>query len=363
MIGMFLKIHHFLIPQNRNLRFMPYIWLVYLNLYFVHLYFLPPVGTEWLAPIMGTIAFLFFYFRALWADKRDVIYYIFAIWAVGALLSLLSSGASVFLIYSTCYCCLVCKPKLAATLVLLLCGLTAIQVWLFDMPQEYYLPAIFFGAILGLINIYFFEVENKNRVIRLSQEEIGQLSATAERERIARDLHDVVGHSLSVIALKSELANKLADKDIEKSRKEIAEVEVLSRDILKQVRQAVSGYRESNIKMELSNAKVALDAASISFKFAIEELQLPAKIDQLLSNILRESITNVVRHSDASRCEVKIYSDKGHAGMAISDNGNTNRIREGNGIKGMRERVSEFQGDFSVEVGHGLQLSVSVPLI
>ena len=360
--SLFLKIHHFLIPQSRNMGYMPYIWLVYLNIYFVHLYFWPPYKLEWLIPIIGTTGFLFFYFRALWMDKREVIYYIFGIWAIGALLSLLNSGASVFFVYATCYCCMVGKPKLAAALIFLLCGLTAVQVWLLDFPPEYYLPAIFFGAILGLINIYYFEVEQKNRVIRLSQDEISQLSATAERERIARDLHDVVGHSLSVIALKSELANKLAEKDSEQSRNEIREVEVLARDVLKQVRQAVSGYRESDIKTELNHAKVALDAARIRFDCEIGAFNLPTKIDQVLSIILRESITNVVRHSDASRCEVKISTDKKYASMVISDNGNIRKIREGNGIRGMRERVLESQGNFSIEVNDGLQLSVSVPL-
>ena len=148
-----------------------------------------------------------------------------------------------------------------------------------------------------------------------------KLAADAERERIARDLHDLLGHTLSVIVLKSELASKLADKNPARAIAEIREVERISREALSEVRAAVQGYRGSGLSAELARSKVALDAAGVRLVLERPPLALPPATEAGISMVLREAVTNVVRHARAQHCTVVIEQRGDGYWLEVKDDG------------------------------------------
>ena len=143
-----------------------------------------------------------------------------------------------------------------------------------------------------------------NAKLKLAQDEVAHLAKVAERERIARDLHDVLGHTLSVIVLKSELAAKLFDRDSERAKTEILQVEQIGRDALSEVRKAIGGYRAASLGEEFARAKETLETAGVKAQCEVAGSKLAPVQEALLALAVREAVTNVVRHASASHCHV-----------------------------------------------------------
>ncbi len=185
-----------------------------------------------------------------------------------------------------------------------------------------------------------------------------QLAVVAERERVARDVHDILGHSLTVMTLKSELAGRLVDIDPERAKAELAELHSMSRQALAEVRATVGGLRTPDLRTELASARTALTAAEIRADFPTQLADLPPSRGALFAWVLRESVTNVVRHSGASRCAVAV--DDEH--IEVLDDGRG--IAEhafGNGLRGLTERVEAAGGHLTVEAtGAGTAVRVTV---
>jgi two-component system, NarL family, sensor histidine kinase DesK len=211
-----------------------------------------------------------------------------------------------------------------------------------------------------------------NRALQSAHERIEQLAVEAERERFARDLHDLLGHSLSVITLKAELAGRLLPDRPAEARRHVGELEGVARAALSEVRETVSGYRRPTLAGELAGARVALDAAGIEMRVREPAAALPADVEAVLAWAIREGTTNVIRHSGARRCEIAIEPDvaAGAASAEIHDDGRgvggarPDGGRSGNGIDGLRERAALLAG--RVEAGSGpdggFRLRVTVPL-
>jgi two-component system sensor histidine kinase DesK len=221
------------------------------------------------------------------------------------------------------------------------------------------LPAV----LLGISAVYTAYTTLQQAKIRRSAEEITRLATLAERERIGRDLHDLLGHTLSVVALKSELARKLIDRDLDAARAEIGEVERVARDALSQVRNAVSGIRSTAIAAELQAAISLLEAQGVKVKCETERVKLPHDRETALALSLREATTNIRRHASASGVTIRLRQDSGNVLMEVLDNGRGGRIVPGNGLNGMRERLGNVGGTLSLEPLHdgGTRLFVSIP--
>jgi two-component system, NarL family, sensor histidine kinase DesK len=221
------------------------------------------------------------------------------------------------------------------------------------------LPAV----LLGISAVYTAYTTMQQARLRRSTEEITRLATLAERERIGRDLHDLLGHTLSVVALKSELARKLIDRDLDAARTEIGEVERVARDALSQVRNAVSGIRSTAIAAELQAAISLLEAQGVKVKCETERVKLPHDRETALALSLREATTNIHRHADASGVTIKLREDSGKVVMEVVDNGRGGRIIPGNGLNGMRERLGNVGGTLSLEAVQdgGTRLFVSIP--
>ena len=178
----------------------------------------------------------------------------------------------------------------------------------------------------------------RNLDLMAARDENARLAVSAERSRFARDLHDILGHSLTVITVKAELANRLLDVDRDRARAELVDLERLSRDALSDVRRAVEGYRDLSLPGELARARVALQAADIDADLPNSTDEVPSELRELFAWTVREGVTNVIRHSGATRCQVRIAA----AGVEVSDDG-AGPCQErvgGHGLDGLRERAA-----------------------
>ena len=224
--------------------------------------------------------------------------------------------------------------------------------------------AIFLLFVVGVSNIFFAQQRRADCKLRAAQEENLALAAVAERERIARDLHDVLGHTLSVIVLKAELAGRLIERDPQRAFAEIGDVERTARTALAEVREAIGGYRARGLAAEIETARCALDAAGVTLTVENDmgSAKLAATEETVLALALREAVTNIVRHAQAKNCRLRFASEGGHRRLLVEDDGEHALAREGNGLRGMRERVEALGGSMRLERERGTRLFIELPL-
>jgi two-component system sensor histidine kinase DesK len=203
-----------------------------------------------------------------------------------------------------------------------------------------------------------------NQQLSQAREQIARLAVGEERLRFSRDLHDLIGHSLSVIALKSELAGRLIKDAPGLAAHEVEDIEKVSRDALREVREAVAGYRQPTLAAELAGAREALAAAGIEFHVDQEHTPLPPAVEAVLAWTVREGVTNVMRHSQAKRCAIRISNRDGRVTVEVVDDGRGGTPEGGSGLDGLRERVLERGGTLSAApLPHeGFRLRVTLPL-
>jgi two-component system sensor histidine kinase DesK len=214
--------------------------------------------------------------------------------------------------------------------------------------------ALFLMVVVGGGNIFWAEQRRADCKLRLAQEENMALAAVAERERIARDLHDVLGHTLSLIVLKAELAGRLIDLDPARAAAECGDVERTARTALAEVREAIGGYRARGLAAEIEAARRTLDAADVVL--TVDDAPatfgtLTAAEETALALVLREAVTNIVRHARATTCQLCFVSEGGQRRLILQDNGHHAVTREGNGLRGMRERIESLGGHLQLERG------------
>ncbi|MFE2873241.1 sensor histidine kinase [Embleya sp. NPDC059259] len=218
------------------------------------------------------------------------------------------------------------------------------------------------GLMIGMRRLLETLVE-----LREAREIVAQLSANEERLRMARDLHDVLGHSLSLITLKSELAGRFLPGQVERAAEQVADIERVSRQALVDVREAVGGYRRPTFAVELAGARIAARAVGIELVVLPEQWPVcpDPEAEAVLAWALREAVTNTMRHSGARRCSVTLSTGAAWS-LEITDDGRGAARCEGNGLTGLRERFALADGDIRVGVpegGRGFALTASVPVL
>jgi len=221
---------------------------------------------------------------------------------------------------------------------------------------------LLFCVILGLSNFAFARQARTNSLLERANEEIERLTQEAERERIARDLHDLLGHTLTAITVKLDLARRLLSDDVERARNEVVEAEQTARSALAEVREAVAGYRAEGLEAEIRRARHSLFAANVNLTTSIAAASLTPSQVNVLCLALREAVTNIVRHAHSSECYVRLAEKDGIIHFAVEDNGRGGVIREGNGLRGMRERVRSIAGTVIVTDSESGGTSVEIEL-
>lgn len=215
------------------------------------------------------------------------------------------------------------------------------------------------GSLVGRIT------RNKNFELRLSHEQVRELAATAERERIGRDLHDLLGHTLSLITMKLELSRRLLDRDPATARRELAEAEDVARHALAEVRAAVTGIRAAGFAAELASAALLLRTSGVRLDQHLQVSNLPEPVECALALVLREAATNIARHAHATLARVSLTGAADGVRLCIEDNGRGGIHAAGNGLHGMRERVQALGGTLELDSppGGGTRLDIRVPLV
>ncbi|HEY5214004.1 MAG TPA: sensor histidine kinase [Acidobacteriaceae bacterium] len=356
-----------------------WIWFAYTGFLFIDP-IMEPSRHLWL----GTLAVFFVFVFIMWGYIRATdeglptrFWMIAATFALGLITFPWNNGGSTFFVYAAAFLPFtfaslrkVFSIFSALVLLVLVEGAIfhAVPGFLhISWPQTFI--AIFLMTVIGGGNIFFAQQRRTDCQLRAAQDENLALAAVAERERIARDLHDVLGHTLSVIVLKAELASRLIDRheatDHARAATEIADVERIARTALAEVREAIGGYRARGLAAEIEAARRTLDAAGVALILDSDTTtaaHLPPADETALSLALREAVTNIVRHACATTCRLRFITEDNHRRLVVEDNGANKIKREGNGLRGMRERIENLGGHLLLECDHGTRLSLELPL-
>jgi two-component system sensor histidine kinase DesK len=228
------------------------------------------------------------------------------------------------------------------------------------------------GMGLGLLGIgaamvVMGEMMRANRELIAARAEVARLAVADERARFARDLHDLLGHSLSVIALKAQLAQKRLPHDPDTAAADVADIEAVTRDALREVRQAVSGYHRPALDAELEGARTALGAAGIETTIDRPAVTLPPDVEAVLAWTVREAATNVIRHSGARHSAIRLVGALDHATVEVVDDGHgaNGTGSSGTGLIGLETRVREAGGRLEAgprDDGPGFRVCAVVPV-
>lgn len=316
--------------------------------------------TLWSFPL-----FIVFYLLTLTSARRHAPIFALAMIVLSmALLPIYPSGMNYFV-----FGCVMLRTNRGISvrqylleLILLNIAFVSLAGWIgYPWQVVAWLPAL--TVIIGLIVNVERASSEKDAALRLSHDEVRRLAATAERERIGRDLHDLLGHTLSLITLKMELSRKLFERDPARAQRELAEAEQIARDALAQVRSAVTGFRAADLAAELASAHLLLESSRVHLRYGPPP-PMPAWIEAGLSMVLREAATNIARHAQANEALIAIHSDAGAVWMEVVDDGRGGVAANGNGLAGMRERVRALGGELQIDSpkGQGTRLKVRIPV-
>jgi len=227
--------------------------------------------------------------------------------------------------------------------------------------------AAVFGTVLSTLLV--FSVRQMVRLIRelrATQRALADTAVAQERLRFSRDLHDLLGHTLSLMVVKAELARRLAPSNPDAAAREAGDIEVIGRRALAEVREAVTGYRERILADELDGARAALTDAGIEPVVRVAGPSLPGPVDDVFAWAVREGVTNVIRHSGANRCTIELRRDGDRVELSILDNGRRLPVAPdpGHGLRGLAERLDALNGTLRADplAAGGFRLAVSAPV-
>jgi two-component system sensor histidine kinase DesK len=354
-----------LLPADRDLGWTPFVWLVYLGAYVLAPFVLGATTGQWVWHVTALLVFLPLYFAGHWYDGRERLPIVLAIVTLGLATTWMNPGGAVFFVYAASFIGGAVTGRPAVAWVLAITAVGLVSAWTAGPLRAFALVFVaVFAPLIGFVNLNAAGLRRRDASLRLAQDEVARLARLAERDRIAADLHDLLGHTLSVIVLKADLAVKLIDRDPARAVDEVRDVARVSREALAEVRQAVQGVRATTLADELARATAVLRGAGINVHVDGPPPlgPLPASAEaNALALVLREAVTNILRHARATRCEIHLRDDAGTLTLIVQDNGQGGDIREGNGWSGIRRRVEDVGGSVSREVGRGVRLTAVVP--
>lgn len=312
--------------------------------------------------LIGVYSLCYVVFPAVFGKPRRVkLWFGGVMLALGLLCALIVHASPYILLYATATLAFLFPAAWAVIFDGSALGLLVLVLYLRGtLPEQ-------FGDVITVVSVTsaMFFMSNLIRVIRrleLANKEIGTLAVANERERVARDLHDLLGHSLTTITVKAGLARRVLESsgDVDRAVQEIREVEGLTRSALSDVRATVSEYREVSLPAEIAGARAALRAAEVDADLPHAVDNVRAELQGTFGYVLREAITNVLRHSGAKQVKVRLGRDW----LEVEDNGRaTGEVVPGNGLRGLSERLAAIGGTVSARArpGGGWVVRAEVP--
>jgi len=286
---------------------------------------------------------------------------IVALVALAFIATPINPNAVIFIIYAAGFVGAFRQVGISALVAVVLLMATAAQAWLLGAGTAYWTAMALFVVSVASYSIFSATHLRHDSVLRLKQEELERLAQLAERERIARDLHDSVGHSLSLIAVKLHLAEKLISDRPDDARSEIQQLREVVRSSLREVRDLVHDYSHQGFQNVIENGRLGLQAAGIEPDFDFEQVDLASETDQALGFVVREALTNVIRHSEATHCRLRLQRQAGRVVLRVEDDGVGELDRTGFGVRSIHERIAALGGQVEFTRGQGLKLKVSIP--
>lgn len=348
-----------LLPPELSLGWAPFAWLSYLGFFLAYPVVHRASLGQWLVTLAGIAVFLVLYFRAFWSPPGELMMIIGAITAIGVVYAPFNGGASAFFIYAAAFACETGPPRRAVTVIGSVVAVCLAEAWLLDLPPWFWIPGAGISVVVGGVNIHWVEQRRHGARLRKVQDE---MAAVAERDRIASELHDLLGHNLSMIILKAELASKIVGTDPIRARDEIADVERVSRETLSRVREAVRGYRSQGVQSEVELVRSSLAEAGIDTSVEIDPVRLDGTCETVAALFLREAGTNIIRHSGARRAWIAIAERPEHVELRVRDDGKGGAHRAGFGLSAMRARIEAVGGLLEIDGSEGTALAVRLPL-
>ncbi|MFC6634043.1 sensor histidine kinase [Microbulbifer taiwanensis] len=347
-------------------RFAPWVWLIFLGFYFIRPFAAPMSGGEWLLFALGLALFLWAYFRLFRATEPRP--YIWLVLLLALVEAPFNNGASSLFIYAAAFSGNLLPGRQAALHLAAILSLLGLESWWLNLPATLWMPASLVSVAVGAMGILDRIRGEATRQRLRDREEIERLATVAERERIARDMHDVIGHTLSSVALKSELAGRLLARaetspmSLEQARHQVAEVQQLARAALTRAREAIAGYRERELGAELARLQQWLEEQNFQVEVNTDFQRLPPRVESAAALILMEACTNVVRHSTGDTVVMDCKGRADRLQLCVADNGDTRAVIEGNGLRGIRERARSLGGQVRCSAANGVRIEVELPL-
>jgi len=357
-----------------------FISLFFSLFYFVPLFMTAASSTMVISSIAIYLVFVGFYIWSILSSGKVVFVAITGLLIACVMGTLLHSGGLFLFGFVTFLVAYYARGwgRISLLLIVLACMLASVSYnnvinWPYLIPPALSCLALFAFGLLQRKEV-FSQLDKEHAAT-----EFAQMSAIAERERIGRDLHDLVGHSLSSIALKAELAEKLlAHNRTDEAKLQLAELSAVSREVLSDIRKAVTGIKKRSLENELHVLAKALEHANIAVSLNISELStatLPVNTELQLTFVAKEAVTNILRHSHASKAYIKVYTEQNSIGLCIGDNGFKHSSDDtkltpakahyiaGNGINGMQERLKLINGKLIIKQHEGMHIEATAPLV
>ncbi|SFA74369.1 two-component system, NarL family, sensor histidine kinase DesK [Amycolatopsis marina] len=353
-------------PQKSPWRTMDWLFLVYLVIPFFQPIFSPenPPG-EWLLAAGFVGAFLPVFVAGVLRPERSRLLAVLTT-LLGVAGTPFNTGLSILFVYAAAFAASVETRRVAlrwlAALTVILGVLGVVS--LVPLPWRLWglLPSLLFIWVIGFIQIEGSEKGREAAELRMRNARVEHLATVSERERIARDLHDLLGHSLTAVVVRAQLVRQLVPADPDKARTEAAEIEQIARNALSEVRSTLGGWRQASLDDELESARATL--ASMGVELTVHQddaLTLVGSVEHALALALREAVTNVARHARARTCHVRVGVENGELRLVVADDGRGGHAREGNGLAGIRERVTALGGTVDRTGTVGTTITIAVP--
>lgn len=340
-----------------------WVWLIFSLWYFVPLYYMPMEDFKLGLLIGAYLLFVCFYVWAIHSRPQHIWKPVVAIVVLALAITPYTQGSSTFFSYIGFVIGFSYRTKTWLTITAVLIGLILALHFQFNYP----VPFFAFPALSGLISIGIIgyvermRMEARSNLLK-SHQEIEQLAVIAERERIARDLHDILGHSLSSIALKAELAEKLLKQEKHESvQQHLSELHQIARNSLSLVRQTVSGYKHRGLSGEVMELCERLRQKGFVVELQGDIPQLSPRAETAIILALTELTTNVLRHSKGDHCQIEFSKHCDKIQVKMRDNGEVKILTPGNGLQGIQERLHALAGDLQSSINKGCEFIISLP--
>lgn len=340
----------------------PWPWLILLVNYGIPWLWVPPSERQLLLSALALTGFVLIYWRSFHQGSTALVLSIVTMVSIGIALIPVGGAWSVLAIYPAIQAARLRPQRWAVWAIPLCVAAFVIAGIVSGQPIAWWLPSLILPIVIGGAMLSRQAFYDRTRTLLATQEEVRRLAALAERERMARDVHDLIGRTLTLIALKADLLERLAVRDGRAAAKEAHSIGEQARAGFAEIRAALDGHSGGSLAGEIVASIAALEAAGIRANAHGETAAMPPDAGAILAMTLREAVTNVIRHAEADRCTIELKRDASHLTLSVVDDGAATAIVEGNGLTGMRLRLAAAGGTLFIRTGAGTVLVASVPI-